>query len=205
MSFPRSPAESAGMHGSHPVFNRFWRHYDASMEWLRLHLAVMNEVSADYEAADHGSRGAPKRRKFPCDDHQARATMRGYPEFDDDVETEQKPTEDREEDPAISEEVLNFFEASRKHREARDREVSERKYENLENLMLTSRESAINVGADTSEVFERRLKHLRELYGSEWTKIHGMEMALQSGFDRFTSHSDVRLWPNIPIKIRLNY
>jgi len=71
--------------------------------------------------------------------------------------------------------------------------------------MITSRESAVNAGAGTNEVFERRLKHLEELYGPSWVKIHGMEMALQSGFDRFTSHNDARLWPNIPIRIKLDY
>ena len=199
MSIPRSSAELSGMRGSHPIFNRFWRHYDASMEWLRLHLTVMNEVTAEFD-----SRAAPKRRKCRSNDSLDASASAAEARADD--ETGEKSAEDEAEDSSsLNEELLNFFETSRKHREARDREVSERKYENLENLMISSRESAVNAGADTSEVFERRLKHLKELYGSEWTKIHGMEMALQSGFDRFASQSDVRLWPNIPIRIKLDY
>lgn len=235
------------MYNSHPTFNRFWRHYEASMVWMRAHYATVSRINAEYMATvvaaaaagtAHSSqrtdqptrqkspRGPSnsKRRKFHsptastsprilnddnndnvrttmnvstiCDGHVQAYEVNQGGEYRTPSEEELEATGNED----ISDAILDFFETSRRHREQRDLEESQRHYENLENLMISTRPSAVNSGADTSAMFEACQREMKELYGSQAATIHGMEMAMQCGFERF-AQADVKLWPNIPMRL----
>ncbi|OQR74515.1 gem-associated protein 8-like [Tropilaelaps mercedesae] len=242
---------SEGMHGSHAVFNRFWRHYEASMAWMRAHYATADRLNVEYaaQASRGGGSGRSVRQNSPrgpsdskrrrchittsseraaadadgddcfseeetTSNPESEAEDRIDEEVDDGGNPEERPTwpdgpmDGNGPDPiyeaadgeVISDEVLDFFETSRRHREQRDLEAAQRHYENLENLMISSRPLAMNAGAKTSAVFEAHQQEMKKLYGSLAATIHGMEMAMQCGFERF-AQGDVKLWPNIPLRL----
>jgi len=105
----------------------------------------------------------------------------------------------------ITEEMLEFFATSQKHRMERDmkkkqdEEEKEDVHVNIEQVV--SGQQAPSINAPTEQPGLRRTEELKVLYGRDAAMIQGMETALQLTFERITDKCQPKLWPNMPLKI----
>ncbi|XP_025087556.1 gem-associated protein 8-like [Pomacea canaliculata] len=105
----------------------------------------------------------------------------------------------------ISEEMLDFFAHTHKHRAERDelkkkaKGTKQEKLINIEEVRSDQKERTVE--APKERPGSRRTEEMRFLYGKGAAMIHGMETALQMNFDRNLDVKQPKLWPNMPFKI----
>lgn len=108
----------------------------------------------------------------------------------------------------ISEEMLNFFAHTHKHRLEREaskksaKTNKEEKHVNIEEVRSDQKERTVE--APKEQPGSRRTAEMRLLYGKGAAMIHGMETALQMNFDRNLDVKQPKLWPNMPFKVIFN-
>ncbi|XP_064608669.1 gem-associated protein 8-like [Liolophura sinensis] len=104
----------------------------------------------------------------------------------------------------ITDEMVEFFAQSRKHKKERDDAKKLSDVENSGDVYVdaekTNRKTA-TTQAPTERPGARRTQEMKLLYGKGAAMIHGMETAMQMTFDRNTDILQPKLWPNMPLKI----
>lgn len=93
----------------------------------------------------------------------------------------------------VTEDVLNFFETSERHkREMRRKHGSGRacKDENSEEIPFVN----------AAEIARARKEEAELLYGDSGSKILAMETALRSTIEQHEDTANPQYWPNIPLK-----
>lgn len=106
----------------------------------------------------------------------------------------------------ITDDMLEFFAHSAKHRKERDfkkpKTVEEAKQE--EHIDL----GTVNAGKNKATALPpgerpgtKRTSEMKYLYGKGAAMIHGMETAMQLNFDRNCDRQQPKNWPHLPIKI----
>ncbi|KAL3880844.1 hypothetical protein ACJMK2_033050 [Sinanodonta woodiana] len=108
----------------------------------------------------------------------------------------------------ITEDMLDFFLKSQKHKQERDAEKVEseetqgQKHLNFENASLDQKIPTVE--APKERPGTRRTAEMKLLYGKNAAMIHGMETALQMTFDRNIDVKQPKLWPNMPLHLAFN-
>jgi len=93
----------------------------------------------------------------------------------------------------VTEDMLNFFETSERHKRELREKYGPKKTVHEKN----SEETPIIGGAESARM---RKEEANLLYGEAGFKILAMETALQSIGDRFEDIANPQYWPNIPLK-----
>ncbi|GFR94934.1 gem-associated protein 8-like [Elysia marginata] len=106
----------------------------------------------------------------------------------------------------ITEDMMEFFATSLKHRMERDMAKSNSTDAKEKESMVNIEDApAGQTGPSTAPPQEppgaRRAQEMKQLYGAGAPMIHGMETALQMAFDRTQDKFQPKLWPNMPLKI----
>ncbi|XP_049940586.1 gem-associated protein 8-like [Schistocerca serialis cubense] len=111
-------------------------------------------------------------------------------------------TEDYKFEFQLTEEMLDFFEHSMKHRMERDklRAAKEQKKEK-EPDGKSEDDDNLDTVPPKNPVGQQRIEEMKLLYGKAAPMIMGMETALQLSFDRNVDKLQPRMWPNIPLKL----
>lgn len=94
----------------------------------------------------------------------------------------------------VTEDMLNFFETSERHKREMRRKYGFRTAREDENPEETPFVSA----AESARV---RKEEAALLYGNAGSKILAMETALQSMVERYEDTTNPQYWPNIPLKL----
>lgn len=107
----------------------------------------------------------------------------------------------------LSDELLQFFDQTRKHREERDKQRELERVHNMDVDYVDASDISSSVHRATSEApavqaGSKRNKEMVELYGRHAPMIHGMETAMALTFDRNCDLKRPRLWPHLPINIK---
>lgn len=107
----------------------------------------------------------------------------------------------------ITEEMLNFFAKSQKHKELRDAKKcvvdadnEEGEYIDIEGATLSTKRGTVLPPAEQPGA--RRTSEMKLLYGKGAAMIHGMETAMQLCFDRNCDIQQPKLWPNMPLNLK---
>lgn len=114
-------------------------------------------------------------------------------------EEEQQSDADEDENEIVfevSEEMLEFFETSAKHRLERDKE-REAEAKKLEEEM-EAEETKLRF---PQQSVQQRRDEMELIYGPSGPMILSMETAMQLSFDRFNDKHQPKLWPNIPLNL----
>jgi len=99
----------------------------------------------------------------------------------------------------VTEDVLNFFETSERHkREMRRKRRSSQEAHEEENSERNSEEAPFVGGAESVRM---RKEAADLLYGDAGSKILTLEAALQSAVERYEDTANSQYWPNIPFKL----
>lgn len=109
----------------------------------------------------------------------------------------------KDEDMEITDEMLDFFAHSYKHKQEREasKKVKEGGKEVKHVNIEESEEKERTEEAPAERPGSKRTKEMRLLYGKGAAMVHGMETALQMTFDRNIDVLQPRLWPNMPLRI----
>lgn len=94
----------------------------------------------------------------------------------------------------VTEDMLNFFETSERHKREMRRKYgfrTAREEENSEETPFVS----------VAERARARKEEAASLYGDAGSKILAMETALQSMVERYENTANPQYWPNIPLKL----
>lgn len=107
----------------------------------------------------------------------------------------------------ITNEMLQFFAKSQKHREERDEKKlgpdgQEEKHVDVDSIKVNKK--APTSEAPKEQPGSRRTAEMLTLYGKGAAMIHGMETALQMTFDRNMDVKQPKIWPNMPLKLVFN-
>ncbi|GFN74624.1 gem-associated protein 8-like [Plakobranchus ocellatus] len=139
-----------------------------------------------------------------------RSVHRGRPSVAGERKPEKQEEDGKEEmemEMEITEEMMDFFKTSLKHRMERDLAKNGASREDGSPEIRMNIEDAISgQAAPTSAPPQerpgaRRAQEMKQLYGAGAPMIHGMETALQMTFDRIQDKFQPKLWPNMPLKI----
>ncbi|BFZ14748.1 hypothetical protein BsWGS_17787 [Bradybaena similaris] len=206
------PNFSSPMWHQAPCFNRYWSHYRFVMEWYHLHVRAVKSLQAQmfsgwgypqqwgctHEPRQGNQGKTRKSRKSRRSRHKRRrkSESSSFSARDQNQAQGSKPplhrktTSNRESDEEelemeITDEMLEFFTTSYRHKIERDKEGEQDP---------TSSAPAERPGV-------RRTEEMKELYGLGAPMIQGMETAMQMTFDRFLDRFQPSLWPNMPLKI----
>ncbi|XP_046354082.2 gem-associated protein 8-like [Haliotis rufescens] len=136
-------------------------------------------------------------------------------EAGDDVACDVSQTSEREENVAcrmeleITDEMLDFFATSQKHRKQREAEKKEEiarekkdKRINIEDVRGQQRERTSEAPSERPGL--RRTSEMKLLYGKGAAMIHGMETALQMTYDRHLDANQPKYWPNMPLRVHFS-
>ncbi|XP_067661178.1 gem-associated protein 8-like [Haliotis asinina] len=130
---------------------------------------------------------------------------------DDDVACDVMPGEDvaSQVEMEISDEMLDFFATSQKHRQQREAEKKEQiakekkdKRINIEDVRGQQRERTSEAPSERPGL--RRTSEMKLLYGTGAAMIHGMETALQMTYDRHLDANQPKYWPNMPLRVHFS-
>ncbi|KAG5267304.1 hypothetical protein AALO_G00220270 [Alosa alosa] len=207
---------SSGYPGSwydHPLYARYWQHYDHAMNWYQKHRRAYRKA---IEAA-YGPMALPTRnRNIPT--HSGRH-MRGsghsrYEERDwSGSEKEEDSSENSESEIEcdvtnmdISEELREYFAHTERHREELKRQQEEEAvrheaYVFADQDLRRSATDGCSVSAPLERPGERRSAEMKRLYGENAARIQAMETAMQLNFDRNCDRLQPKYWPVIPLKL----
>ncbi|XP_041359547.1 gem-associated protein 8-like [Gigantopelta aegis] len=107
----------------------------------------------------------------------------------------------------ITDEMLDFFAHSQKHKKEREAQkkleaesLPEKMRVNIEEVK--GQEAERTVEAPKEQPGSRRAAEIKELYGKGAAMIHGMETALQMTYDRNMDIKRPKFWPNMPFRVQ---
>lgn len=115
----------------------------------------------------------------------------------------------------ITEEMLEFFAQSAKHKQERDAKKkatddntveSKDREEDFTDLACVSahRAMATSTAAPREQPGVRRSGEMGKIYGTGAPMIHAMETAMQLTYHRNCDRKQPKLWPNLPLNIKFN-
>lgn len=190
------------------------------MEWYQQHLRTVNNLTRQsrtgLSSKSRGNKSSNRARKGrrtrrARNRRLAKERQRSSAKDELDSQTHTGPSgctipSDEEVQMEFTEEMLEFFATSHKHRMERDNnkkkgsdEEEEADHVNIEQVMTG--QVAPSFSAPAEQPGLRRTTEMKLLYGEDAPMIHGMETALQLTFDRITDKHQPKLWPNMPLNI----
>ncbi|XP_074651736.1 gem-associated protein 8-like isoform X2 [Tubulanus polymorphus] len=205
-----------------PNFSRYWAHYNYVMSWChqqretlrtlqhqqiwpRNDAALRETTSKSFQ--QYSQRTGRKKRKKGS----ARKSRRNQ------TAVEEIPKDESDEDSyemEITEEMMNFFSISKKHKEEKrkkekaqntdDTETEDDKYINIEAVNTQKGQANISSKAPRERPGARRTNEMKILYGRGAAMIHGMETAMQLTFDRNCDIRQPKMWPHMPLHIKFD-
>ncbi|XP_062865926.1 gem-associated protein 8 [Trichomycterus rosablanca] len=204
---------------AHPVYARYWRHYQQAMSWHQRHRrAYSKALQAAYGPIPHPM--FPSEMCRYADWHSEEEQGRDYrkrgqgrrEEIEDDDSESEKESESSEESELeydvnnmdITAELRQYFAQTERHREEmkRQQQMEAERHEAYvpadQDLHGSWRRSAT---APAERPGERRSAEMKRLYGKDAAKIQGMEAAIQLTFDRNCDRKQPKYWPVIPLNL----
>lgn len=180
----------------HPMFNSYWRHYEACNEWLRQ--SNVKPMTVDLSTTETCQRD---KQYDPEDD--AKQYCPSSPEVVEDYDSD---------DVDISAEYLKFVAETRRHQtERRKMKANQRRQEkNIVYQDIAKMESSSKVEdrnekqltqAVRSDDWKKKLQ-MTQWYGSHADDIQVLEMGLQSHFDDFIRDKNPVFFPFCPINMK---
>lgn len=177
----------------------FWKNYAVAQEWQKRHSITWWRsrcVALEHENKVLRDKVRSLARRRSCrdtreDGYRAKDTgnddVRGENRFDD--------TNNEDLEFNVTEEMLNFFETSERHK----REMR-RKYGSSDSQAVHEETPEEVPFVAASESARMRKEEADLLYGKAGSKILAMETALQSMVERYEDTANPQYWPNIPLK-----
>ncbi|KAB5523412.1 hypothetical protein PHYPO_G00152270 [Pangasianodon hypophthalmus] len=209
--------EETDMWYTHPVYARYWQHYQQAMSWYQRHRrAYSKAIQAAYDPALYPVFPTPSCRYADWQDeetvHRAPTQPRRQREEEEDnseVEEESESSEESELEYDVSKmditaELRQYFAQTERHREElkRQQQMEAERQEAYvpadQDLHHSWRRSA---EAPAERPGERRSAEMKRLYGKDAAKIQGMETAMQLTFDRNCDRKQPKYWPVIPLNL----
>jgi len=205
-------------------FDSYWRNYSFVSSWYQEHMNIVHRLttqpvgimgpprvgtpkkpSSKSSRKSRSSKRAKNRRRAK-ERHRALKQQETLGETTQTEAADTSGSEDGDDmEMEITEEMLEFFATSQKHKMERDIQKQEMDQEqedvhiNIEQVV--SGQQAPSASAPKEQPGLRRTEEMKVLYGADAPMIHGMETALQLTFDRITDKCQPKLWPNMPLKI----
>ncbi|XP_063415741.1 gem-associated protein 8-like [Mytilus trossulus] len=210
----------------HPLFQGYWRHYAHAMSWCQTHRIVTQKLlqnqqqihqrhsqpysnsfnpkrkSKNLKTSKHPMFKKPKSKvEAPIPKERRKQNVSFSEESTTCDDTHLSDTGSEVYEMEITDEMVDFFAQSEKHRKERDEsKLGGGKGESLVDIGKASKK------VPTSEAPKerpgiRRTSEMTQLYGKGAAMIHGMETALQMTYDRNVDIKQPPCWPNMPLKI----
>ncbi|CAB1327896.1 unnamed protein product [Coregonus sp. 'balchen'] len=197
---------------AHPVYGRYWQHYQQAMNWHERHRQAYRKAweaaygpgypqrYADWHGGESGGRRAEE--TFAAKDHVEEdlegGTDDGESGSDSEIECDVSNME-------ITEELRQYFAQTERHKEELKKQ-QQLEAEQQETYVLADQDmhriSWSSRSLPPSErPGERRGAEMKKLYGEDAAKIQGMETAMQLTFDRNCDKKQPKYWPVIPLKL----
>ncbi|KAL4635727.1 gem-associated protein 8 isoform X1, partial [Arapaima gigas] len=195
---------------AHPVYSRYWHHYQQAKLWQQRHrqayrvalASVYGESPTQSRYADwHEGEGASSPR---TEGRKSQVRARPSP-----VSAPQDGSSDSEiecdvSNMEITEELRQYFAQTERHREEL-KQQQRMESEQSDRYVLAdhdlNRDSQRSVQPPSERPGERRRAEMKKLYGEDASKILGMETAMQLTFDRNCDKKQPKYWPVIPLKL----
>lgn len=188
---------------------RFWKFYDASLEWkdrllsdeqmvndrLTMAGALSGELSRDQIAGQSLDRERSARIRM---DSETSGDPIGRQIGSQTKELELDSAADDEE--FVSDEFLAFIAQTRKHqleREKRRRELARKEEDEVEYKDLSELENRTKLIASKAPELSEHL------YGEQANEIYSKELKLQFAFNEFCDKYQPKFWPMIPINLSI--
>ncbi|XP_049325526.1 gem-associated protein 8 isoform X1 [Astyanax mexicanus] len=211
---------------SHPVYARYWLHYQQAMTWHQRHRqAYSKAVQAAYGPALYHMfpTTSPRYTDWHSEERKDRTRGRmkrrgrGYAVEGEEAEDEEVPESTEESESSeeseiecnvskmeISAELRQFFAQTEQHREELKKQ-QQMEAERQEDYVLADQDlhrvSWRSAQAPVERPGERRSAEMKKLYGKDAAKIQGMETAMQLTFDRNCDRKQPKYWPVIPLNL----
>ncbi|CAL1536228.1 unnamed protein product [Lymnaea stagnalis] len=213
-------------------FDHYWKHYRFVMDWYQKHIEAIKTLQGQMGAPlffpSHFNTVSPQRshhqysrRNERLKRSRRRSNARTRKEkcgstslsVSDEVtgtggssgHSREVLSDDENIEMEITEDMVQFFATSLKHKLERDNAKQDSDLENgQERLNIEEArkgQQSHSILAPREQPGVRRATELRELYGAGAPMIHGMETALQMTYDRFSDKFQSKMWPNMPLKI----
>lgn len=201
--------------GDTSQFNWYWRNYYSTLEWQRRHQIAYwksRAIALEYENnilhqylemyACEGNQGSHfiktgTQKMTGAKEHHSSKRDRPGKMFHGD-ETENINGEN-EFEFQITEEMMDFFEQSIRHKMELQKE-REKEKKAAEKLKSDS-DDGNAIQPPRKQVGLQKRRQMELMYGKAAPMIMGMETAMQLTFDRNCDLKQPKLWPNIPLKL----
>nr|XP_015217242.1 PREDICTED: gem-associated protein 8 [Lepisosteus oculatus]XP_015217243.1 PREDICTED: gem-associated protein 8 [Lepisosteus oculatus]XP_015217244.1 PREDICTED: gem-associated protein 8 [Lepisosteus oculatus] len=225
-------AEPAG-HGSpwysHPLYARYWSHYQQAAHWQHKHWQAYRKALEAAYCVPYRAEGAAVARRHSSGSERESAGPEACPRFPSggkrgpsasrraagtkrvrcSRDGEENSSSDGEvecdvSNMEITEELRQYFAETERHREER------RKQQQLEEEQQSAyvpadhdlyRVARRSAQPPRDQPGVRRGIEMKMLYGEDAAKIQGMETAMQLTFDRNCDLKQPKYWPVIPLKL----
>ncbi|XP_048883890.1 gem-associated protein 8 isoform X1 [Brienomyrus brachyistius] len=194
---------------SHPVYSRYWQHYQQAMVWLQRHRRAYGKAMEAFHGASVPQRYAdwhvgedrggslregarPRAARYPGP-QQSSSDSESESEIECDVSNME-----------ITEELRQYFTQTEQHREELrklQQLEAERQGPYLQADHDLHRVHMYGAGPPLERPGERRGVEMKKLYGEDAAKIQGMETAMQLTFDRKCDKKQPKYWPVIPLRL----
>ncbi|XP_072513784.1 gem-associated protein 8 [Salminus brasiliensis] len=215
---------------SHPVYGRYWQHYQQAMSWHQRHRRAYSRAllaaygpalypvfpAATARYADWHSEGregrAPGRMKRRGRDEATedeQALEAEEPKSSEEEEGESESSEESEIECNVSKmdisaELRQFFAQTERHKEELKKQ-QQMEAERQEAYVFADQDlhrgSWRSAQPPVERPGERRSAEMKKLYGKDAAKIQGMEAAMQLTFDRNCDRKQPKYWPVIPLNL----
>ncbi|KAJ8003485.1 hypothetical protein DPEC_G00148800 [Dallia pectoralis] len=197
---------------AHPVYSRYWQHYQQAMNWHQRHRQAYKKAweaaygplypgqypSAPQRYADwHGAESGRRKTEDPVEGH-GEDTNEGGSDSDSEIECDVSNME-------ITEELRQYFAQTERHKE--ELKKQQQLEEEQQGPYVLADQDMHRVSCRSSALppserpGERRGAEMKKLYGVDAAKIQGMETAMQLTFDRNCDRKQPKYWPVIPLKL----
>ncbi|XP_046693552.1 gem-associated protein 8 isoform X3 [Silurus meridionalis] len=198
---------------THPVYTRYWQHYQQAMSWFQRHRRAYNKaIQSAYDPAFYPVFPTLPRRYADWHDKETAhrcptQTRRRMEDEADSSASESSEESELEYDVSkmdITAELRQYFAQTERHKEElkRQQQMEAERQEAYvpadQDLHRSWRRSA---QAPAERPGERRSAEMKKLYGKDAAKIQGMETAMQLNFDRNCDRKQPKYWPVIPLKL----
>ncbi|XP_010884943.2 gem-associated protein 8 [Esox lucius] len=198
---------------SHPVYSRYWQHYQQAMHWYQRHRHAYKKAweaaygpgypdqynTGHHRYADwHGGESSGINARDNVEEYGGTDTNEEDSDSDSEIECDVSNME-------ITEELRQYFAQTERHKEELKKQ-QQLEAEQQEPYALADqdmhrvswRSSAL---PPSERPGQRRGVEMKKLYGENAAKIQGMETAMQLTFDRNCDRKQPKYWPVIPLKL----
>lgn len=206
---------------SHPVYARYWQHYQQAMSWHQRHKrAYRKALEAGYFQTLYAMYPSAIQRysDWHADEswrntHKDRTTGREEEReneaTDSDSELEEESSDESQiecdvSNMDISEELRQYFAQTERHKQELKKQ-QQMEAEQQDSYVLADQDmhrvSWRSSLPPSERPGERRTAEMKKLYGKDAAKIQGMEAAMQLTFDRNCDKKQPKYWPVIPLNL----